>query len=730
MQELTREKREKESATSEATGARVEIFDDADPNDMRRVAELLTSGIATFDTLTAQHDSLHSLTPPADDAELDDAACWIYYPWRGTLVHLLGPDRFRRLRLDRNRNKITTAEQEQLAQLRIGIVGLSVGSAIAHAIALEGSAGYLRLADFDELGLSNLNRLSATVFDLGINKAELAQRRIAELDPYLPVDAWTSGVDDKTVDAFLEGLDLVIEECDSFDVKVLIRDRARRRGIPLIMETSDRGLLDVERFDLEPHRPLFHGLVGDIDAAAVTGLSPKEKMSFGLRILQGSEISSRMAASVLEVGTTLSTWPQLGGDVLLGGASVAAAVRRFGLGEALPSGRVRIDIGKHLDDLADPITLADDTDAVAASMASESEPAAKNIRALYDSLPDTDAVAFAANRAPSGGNAQPWHLELDDAALTLRIDDTRTSAVDIEHRGSFVALGGALHNARVAAAHRNILGHSDITDDSSNTYARVVFAPGTDPDLTAQLPGVLDRITHRGVPDTDTASRDLTDLTELAPHISCTDGRIHLIRDRDAIAALAENISATDRIRFLTDRLHRDMISELRWPHDPDRDTGIDVTSLGTPTAELAALDLLRRPDVMAHLNRWDAGQALQADTHTRVTASNAIAVITQPGTSSADYIRGGAVAEQFWASAQSLGYSLHPITPLPLYATHPDQLRQLTTHRDDELITRWKELTTLTATPAGEHPTLILRIFRTATPAPPSRRRALPLRR
>ncbi len=63
-----------------------------------------------------------------------------------------------------------------------------------------------------------------------------------------------------------------------------------------------------------------------------------------------------MAASILEVGATLATWPQLGGDVLLGGgASVVAAIRRFGLGgEALPSGRVRIDIGEHLDQLSDP----------------------------------------------------------------------------------------------------------------------------------------------------------------------------------------------------------------------------------------------------------------------------------------------------------------------------------------------------------------------------------------
>ena len=31
------------------------------------------------------------------------------------------------------------------------------------------------------------------------------------------------------------------------------------------MATSDRGLVDVERFDLEPHRPILHGLLGDLD---------------------------------------------------------------------------------------------------------------------------------------------------------------------------------------------------------------------------------------------------------------------------------------------------------------------------------------------------------------------------------------------------------------------------------------------------------------------------------
>lgn len=207
-------------------------------------------------------------------------------------------------------------------------------------------------------------------------------------------------------------------------------------------------------------------------------------------------------------------------------------------------------------------------------------------------------------------------------------------------RGSFVALGAALHNARIAAAHRNILGATEVSGDGTATIARIAFTTGTDPQLAAQLPGMLNRVTHRGAPDTDPTSTNLTELNDLAAQLSTETHRIHLIEDRDTIDRLAETISATDRIRFLTDRLHREMIAELRWPDSNDLETGIEVTSLGTPAAELAVLELLRRPDAMTHLNRWNTGHALRSETTSRLTSSNAIAVITQIGTSAGDYIR------------------------------------------------------------------------------------------
>ncbi len=103
-------------------------------------------------------------------------------------------------------------------------------------------------------------------------------------------------------------------------------------------------MLDVERFDLEPERPVFHGLLDGLHSSDLAGLTTAQKAPYVLRILGPGDISSRGAASLIEVGETITGWPQLGSEVTLGAATAAAAVRRIGLTGDLPSGRVRFDV--------------------------------------------------------------------------------------------------------------------------------------------------------------------------------------------------------------------------------------------------------------------------------------------------------------------------------------------------------------------------------------------------
>lgn len=669
--------------------------------------------------------ALDELLPPAEPALRDETPRYAHFPWRNALVKIPGPRTFRRLRLDRNRHKLTASQQDAAGELRIGVVGLSVGHAISLTLALEGLAGELRLADFDDLELTNMNRIPATLMDIHDNKAVIAARRISEIDPYLTTVVHVHGITIENIDEFLDGLDLVVEECDSFDVKVLVRQKCRERGIPVLMETSDGGTLDVERFDLEPDRPLFHGLAGDLRIEDLVGLDRASLTPLAVRVLEPTKVTAPMAASAIELGHTVTAWPQLGGDVLLGGATVAAAVRRLVQGKSLSSGRVRFDRDAWLDGLEDPI----DTHASipAAQPPADAEPIRPQVQPAVEAMTDRELVVYAASRAPSAGNQQPWQIIADDDAVTIVLDRTRTSTLDVEHRASAVAVGAALYNAQVAAAARGVLDDIEIVD-AADTLAGRARLKGIDTgsrsaDAETELDALLARGTRRGVGDGSPLSA--SDLVRL--HDAATSDRTRLVAldDRADIDRYASIIARSDRARFLTPELHREMFAELTT--DPAAAEGIDVASLDLPPAMAGMLDVLRRADVMALLDEWGGGAALGADAGARAASSSAILVLVQQGTTPADYLRGGIVAQQLWVAAERLGFAVHPMTPTFLYAGDDATARTLSSNHGDELAALRDEMLETWPLDAGEAPTIVLRLSRTDAPVEVSRR--LPVR-
>lgn len=287
--------------------------------------------------------------------ELLEYGVWVYYPWNQRLVHLLDEEEFIEVRTNRNRNKITTEEQKILKSKKIGIVGLSVGQSIALTIAMERTCGELRLADFDTAELSNLNRIRTGVYNLGLNKTVIAAREILEIDPFLNVKIFMDGLHEGNVDEFfLEGgkLDLFIEVCDGLDLKITSRFKAREFQIPVVMDTNDRGMLDVERFDLEPHRPIFHGLADGLDPDNIKNLTNEEKIPYILKMIGADTMSTRLKASMLEVKKSINTWPQLASSVTLGGAATTDVCRRILLDQFHDSGRYYVDLDEIISDKA------------------------------------------------------------------------------------------------------------------------------------------------------------------------------------------------------------------------------------------------------------------------------------------------------------------------------------------------------------------------------------------
>ncbi len=670
------------------------------------------------DRLEEQREQLRDIIPTPHASLLTEGYRWVYYPWRRAVVRLLAPRSFSRLRLDRNHHKITLDEQSRLRTLRVGLVGVSAGHAIAHALAMEGLIGEIRLADFDVIDLSNLNRIPASVLDLGVNKAVVAARRIAEIDPYVRVVAVPEGVTPENLGAFLDGLDLVIEECDSLDVKFLVREAARERGVPVIMETSDRGVLDVERYDLEPARPIFHGLLGAMDSATLAGLSLAEKGPYLLRLVGAGEASARGAVSLLEVGTTLTGWPQLGSEITLGAATVAAAVRRLGTGATLASGRVRFDVEEILDGLA-PVDVRDERLEGLVEPAPEDPP-------LVAGDP-VEMVVDAARRAPSGGNVQPWRFEASGDEIRFYLLPERTSKMDVAHRGSYLGIGAAILNARVAAASLQRVGTVQLFPSSrvSDHVATLTLGAGLDADLARYHPYIASRSANRRIGEPTPVP--LSVLQRWARSVSREGARLHVLAERDEIAEGAHLLAESDRLRFLIPDVHQQMLHELRWPGLDDLDEGLDVRALEMDETALGALDLLGRPDVMALLERWGGGQALGTRTRVAVATSSALVAIVVPRAEPAWYVRAGMALERLWLNVERDGLAAQPVSPIFLYVTNERELRELGGERHvrdlSDLARAFSELWDLAD---GEVVAMVMRVFDAPPPRVHSVRRSI----
>lgn len=273
---------------------------------------------------------------------------WVYYPWKNALVYVLPEEDFVKVRTVRNKYKITAEEQRLMSEKKIGVVGLSVGQSVATCLAMERSFGELRIADFDTLELANMNRIRTSVTNLGLPKTTIVSREIAEIDPYLKVSIFDEGLTEENMDRFFSeggGLELLIEECDNLEMKILSRIKAKSMGIPVLMDTSDRGMIDIERFDLDASRPIFHGMLSKFgEEENLLNLIEEHKSQMMMSILDFENLSPRAKLSIGEIGKSITTWPQLASSVFMGGAMAAYFSRQLLSGHINESGRVFVDL--------------------------------------------------------------------------------------------------------------------------------------------------------------------------------------------------------------------------------------------------------------------------------------------------------------------------------------------------------------------------------------------------
>jgi hypothetical protein len=666
--------------------------------DRAALEDLLASGavVEAHDTLLDQLRELASTRAPAErlrgpalDARAHELLAgeapaehgtWVFFPWSGQLVHVLPEAAYRELRTSRNRYKITPDEQRLLAGKRLGIIGLSVGQASAVTLALEAVGGHFRLADFDTLALSNMNRLRAPVHALGVNKCVLAARQMFEIDPYLDIELFPEGLSEEAVDAFLAGadggspLDLLIEECDDLFLKVFARERAKALRIAVMMETNDRGMLDVERFDLEPDRPIFYGLFGDVSAGAIKGLATKDKVPYVLRLFALSSIGARSVASLLEIDQTTSSWPQLASGTMLGGALATDAARRILLGSFRGSGRFFVDLEAIVCDGRDtaiepPAPLDPRLDPRRSALAAlapvlDRTPVGEEITAG-----DLRRLVAHAAMAPSGGNMQAWRFVARGAELRCFADPARTgSLLDFDATATMLSIGAAVENldlaARAMGLRADVQPFADPADPAQVCRVRLSIAdprPAVPP-LAAEI---ARRATNRRLGPRVPLSSPAREALEEAARSA--EGRLSILTDPGKMAEVGAILGAADRLRFLSKRMHAELMSELRFtPEEVERTRdGIDLCTLEPSRADYAAFLLTSSWDRVAFLSALGGGGAFEEGAKKSVAAASAIGLLTFPGTGAGSFFQGGRALQRVWLTASALRLALQPMSAM-----------------------------------------------------------------
>lgn len=608
---------------------------------------------------------------------------WVFYPWNRNLVHLLPEEDFIRLRTSRNQYKIHPTEQELLSSKTIGLIGLSVGQSVALTLSMERVYGSLRIADFDHLDLSNLNRIRSGVANLGLPKTSIVAREIAEIDPFLKVEVFAEGINEENLPSFIgEGenrIDLLIEECDALDIKIKARLAARAKGVPVLMDTSDRGMMDIERFDLEPNRPLMHGMVEESRAHNVDQWTAKERLALVMDMVGADNISSRLKASLLEVESSLTTWPQLASSVALGGALSTVAARQILLGQEVLSGRFYTDADALYLKQQESRSLAEDYESKkplvlsfesCENLLSELGLADLASDAVIPSDSQLEDLVSHACLAPTGGNVQAWKWLFKEGYLALFHDQHFShSFLDFNHRGSYIGLGAAMENLQQRAA---VLGfeaveHHRLTEFGSPLVAVYSFrkSSGKEEALRGYGNHLNIRLTNRLKPlERQLLPTSIKD--EIKEALQGSAYKMSWVENETEISKLAQIIGKVERQRILDPHGHYDFINEARWTEEQAElsRNGVDLRTLELSEADKVGFKLIQDSVAIENLRNWDRGHGLIKMSTDSMHNISALALLYTNNHEASAVLEGGQWVERIWLHLNNKGVAYQPVSP------------------------------------------------------------------
>jgi adenylyltransferase/sulfurtransferase len=192
--------------------------------------------------------------------------------------------------------------QKKLLQASILTVGAGGLAASALPYLAASGIGKIGICDGDKVSISNLSRqILFSESDLGLNKAEIAAKKLRELNPDVNVKYYPFFIEENNVLSLLSEYDLILDCTDNFDTRYLLNDAACMKQKPVVYAAVDGTEGQVSVFNVKNEDGTFSVNLRDVFPNAPEQSAVKNCAENGVLSVAAGIIGLMQAAEVVKL---------------------------------------------------------------------------------------------------------------------------------------------------------------------------------------------------------------------------------------------------------------------------------------------------------------------------------------------------------------------------------------------------------------------------------------------
>ncbi len=280
-------------------------------------------------------------------------------------------------------------------------------------------------------------------------------------------------------------------------------------------------------------------------------------------------------------------------------------------------------------------------------------------------------LLWAASRAPSPDNNQPWAFRRRDDRIEVVHCRERAVPSDVEELFAGIAMGGAIENIALEASQYGL--HCDVEyaaqpfarEGAHEPVATLWLASSGKPDRLSRYidSRTTNRRRYRTTPLTEPEQGALSHAIN-APHC-----HVDWLTTRSDLRSLARLVTTADRIRFEYQLFHDELHRMLRFGRsDLPAVDGLEAASLEIPRAAWPILKWLRPWRRMDFLNRIGASRVFAATSTLQILCSGAVGLLWTERRDAIGALEAGRALQRLWLAATEQQLAFQPVGALPLF--------------------------------------------------------------